>query len=55
MEYLKDSPLIHEDTLIIVEASKETDFSYVENNGFYIVKNKEYKTNKHVFIEKEAK
>lgn len=53
--YLKDSPLIHEDTLIIVEASKETDFSYVENNGFYIVKNKEYKTNKHVFIEKEAK
>lgn len=53
LEFLKDSPLIHKDTLIIAEASMETDFSYVENNGFYIVKNKEYKTNKHVFIEKD--
>lgn len=52
--YLKDSKLIHEETLIIVEASLETEFSYVENMGFEIVKTKEYKTNKHVFIERHA-
>lgn len=54
LEYLKDSSLIHQETLIIAEASRETDFSYLENIGFAIVKNKEYKTNKHVFIEKKA-
>ena len=42
------------DTVIIVEASLETDFSYVEGLGFCITRNKEYKTNKHVFIQKIA-
>ena len=50
---LKDSDLINEDTLIIVEASLETDFSYVDSLGFEIVRNKEYKTNKHVFIKRK--
>ena len=50
---LKDSNLINEDTLIIVEASLETDFSYVDSLGFEIVRNKEYKTNKHVFIKRK--
>ena len=54
LEYLKDSPLIHDETLIITEASRETDFSYTEDLGFYIVKNKEYKTNKHVFLERDS-
>ncbi len=52
LESLKDSQLLHEDTVIIVEASLETDFSYVESLGFVITKNKEYKTNKHVFLQK---
>lgn len=38
------------DTLIIVEASLDTDFSYLEEMGFYMVKDKRYKTNRHVFI-----
>jgi len=50
---LKDSNLINEDTLIIVEASLETDFSYADSLGFEIVRNKEYKTNKHVFIKRK--
>lgn len=53
LEYLSASNLLSEDGLIIVEASLETDFSYVEELGFSIVKVKEYKTNKHIFIEKE--
>ena len=55
LEYLSDSELIYEDTVIIVEASKDTDFSYAEDLGFDIVREKVYKTNKHVFLEKAGK
>ena len=52
MESIKDSCLIHEDTLIIIEASLETDFSWAAPMGYEIVRIKEYKTNKHVFLMK---
>ena len=52
LEYLANSKLLAEDALIIVEASLNTDFSYVTNLGFSVIKEKEYKTNKHVFIER---
>lgn len=52
LEYLSNSDLLSDDALIIVEASLETDFSYVEELGFEIVKEKAYKTNKHIFLEK---
>lgn len=48
---LLDSSLVHEDTIIIVEASKETKFDYLEGTSFQVYKIKEYKTNKHVFID----
>lgn len=51
LEYLADSSLLSSDGVIIVEASKETGFDYVEELGFSIIKTKIYKTNKHVFIE----
>lgn len=54
LEYLSNSTLLSDDGIIIVEASLETDFSYVEELGFSIIKEKEYKTNKHIFLEKEA-
>lgn len=50
LETLSGSRLLKEDGLIVAEASIRTDFGYVEELGFEIVKNKEYKTNKHVFI-----
>ena len=49
---LSDSSLAGEQTQIIVEASLETDFSYLEEMGFEIEKYKKYKTNAHVFIRK---
>lgn len=52
LESLKDSCLVNEDTLIIVEASLETDFSWAAPMGYEIVRSKEYKTNKHVFLMK---
>lgn len=55
LEYLSGSALVYEDTVIIVEASRETDFSYVDELGFTLLKEKVYKTNKHVFMEKAGK
>lgn len=55
LEYLSESALVYEDTVIIVEASKETDFTYLKDLGFALLKEKVYKTNKHVFLEKAGK
>lgn len=52
LEYLTKSAMAHEDTAIIVEALKETDFFYSKELGFIIRKEKIYKSNKHVFLEK---
>lgn len=52
LEYLADSELLSEDGIIIVEASLETQFDYIEDLGYSLIKNKIYKTNKHVFLEK---
>ena len=47
---LKDMKYVTLDTIIIVEASLETTFDYVETLGFEVYKEKTYKTNKHVFL-----
>jgi len=54
LNYLKDSKLVDEDTLIIVEASLDTSFAYVQEMGFEVVKRKKYKTNEHIFLKKRA-
>ena len=50
LEIIKDSSIIDDDTLIIIEASLETDFSYLDELGFKIYKTKLYKTNQHVMV-----
>ncbi|MDY5023322.1 MAG: 16S rRNA (guanine(966)-N(2))-methyltransferase RsmD [Blautia sp.] len=50
LEYLAGSSVADENTLIIVEADLNTDFSYVESYGYRLLRSKEYKTNKHVFL-----
>jgi len=50
LEYLRNSSLIHEDTLIIAEAALETTFDYLEDLGYNLIKYKKYKTNAHAFI-----
>ena len=52
---LKDSGLLRDDTVVIVEASKGTDFSYLKEMGYAVLKEKEYKTNKHIFVVQEGK
>lgn len=50
LELLKNSCLVDEYTTIIVEASLETDFSYLADMGYEVIKRKAYKTNVHMFI-----
>lgn len=50
---LSTSSIVDEDTLIIVEAALDTEFDYVDSLGFEIVKEKSYKTNKHMWIQKK--
>ena len=50
LEYLQDSSILDENTLIIVEADLTTDFGYVEDLGYRQLRSKEYKTNKHIFL-----
>lgn len=54
LTYLSASRLMREDALIIIEAALDTDFSYVPQLGFEIVREKKYKTNKHIFVSKEV-
>lgn len=53
LSFLSHSSLVKPSAKIIVEASLETDFSYAGEFGFAVLKEKCYKTNKHVFLQKE--
>ena len=53
LSVLKGFRYVTEDTLIIVEAHLKCDFSFVEDMGYQIVKEKIYKTNKHVFLRRQ--
>ena len=50
LEKLAKSNIIDNESLLIVEASLDTDFSYVFDMGYDLIKEKLYKTNKHVFL-----
>ena len=49
---LADSSLADEYTIIVVEASLESDFSWLEGLGYHAYKYRKYKTNQHVFLQK---
>ncbi|MDO4343508.1 MAG: 16S rRNA (guanine(966)-N(2))-methyltransferase RsmD [Eubacteriales bacterium] len=54
LEALAESGLADSRTLIIAEASAETEFDYVDSLGFETVKYKKYKTNAHIFIKRKV-
>lgn len=51
---LASSSLVDENTLIVIESSLDTEFDYVKELPFIIQRVKEYKTNKHTFLYREA-
>jgi RNA methyltransferase, RsmD family len=52
LQFLKTSAIMHEGTVVIIEAAIDTDFSYISELPFNIIKIKKYKTNKHLFLER---
>lgn len=50
LRILAASPICTSETMIIIEASLLTDFTFAETLGFTVVREKCYKTNKHVFL-----
>ena len=50
LSFLREAPYVDSDTLIVVEADLHTQFDYLEEYGYDIVKLKQYKTNKHLFL-----
>ncbi|MDO4188752.1 MAG: 16S rRNA (guanine(966)-N(2))-methyltransferase RsmD [Lachnospiraceae bacterium] len=53
LERLVSSNIINSDSLIVIEASTNTDIDYVSELGYEIIKIKQYKNNMHVFLRRE--
>lgn len=47
---LKNSGIIDKYTIVIIEEALEADLSYVKDLGYTVYKTKNYKTNKHLFL-----
>ncbi len=54
LSQLSEMSYVTENTMIIVESAADMDFSFAESYGFEVRKEKEYKTNKHVFLYRKA-
>ena len=52
LQLLGSIPYVTDRTLVVIESSLETDFSYLEQMGFELTKDKRYKTNRHIFCRK---
>ncbi len=54
LAYLKDSALLAEDALLILETARGTDTAWIADAGFTVIKEKTYKTNAHLFLKKDG-
>ena len=52
LKALSSSIIINDNTMLILESLKEYDFSFVTELGFCIMREKIYKSNKHIFLRK---
>ncbi len=54
LERLRHEPYVTDETIVIVEAALGTDFSWTQETGFTVTREKRYKTNKHVFLRRSG-
>ena len=45
---------ITEDTIIVVETDYDSDFSFLDETGFEIYREKDYRGNRHLFIRRNC-
>ncbi|MCR5796487.1 16S rRNA (guanine(966)-N(2))-methyltransferase RsmD [Eubacterium xylanophilum] len=50
VDLIAHSNIVKEDTLVIIESALETEVDYIDDSLYEVVKIKEYKTNKHIFL-----
>jgi 16S rRNA (guanine966-N2)-methyltransferase len=50
LSVLANMRYVTDETLIIVEAALKSDFDWADALGFEVLKEKKYKTNKHVYL-----
>lgn len=50
LEILKGVSYLSQETILIIEASLETNFDYLDKLGYEIYKKKKYKNNMHIFV-----
>ena len=50
LTWLSTHSMVRDEGIVVVEASRQTDMSYVADLGFTVIREKIYKTNKHVFL-----
>lgn len=55
LQVLGISSILDEETLIIFEANIHTDIDYLQQLGYDLIKEKRYKTNKHVFVRRRKR
>ena len=53
LERIAKLDIFNEDAVIIIEADLETEFDYLEDLGYELIRVKTYKTNQHVFVQKK--
>ena len=51
---LEQAHCVTDDTLFVVEASRQDDFSWLDNSGYVCHKLKTYKTNEHLFLRRKT-
>lgn len=54
LSQLSDMSYVTGNTMIIIECALDMDFSFAEEYGFEVRREKNYKTNKHVFLQRKA-
>ena len=54
LKAIKGSSVIDDDSIIIIEADIKLDTNLLSSFGFNIVKEKKYKTNKHIFLRRQS-
>lgn len=52
LKTLRNSNIINEESIIIIEASLDTKYDYIDEYGFSLIREKQYKTNKHIFLKR---
>ena len=52
LNHLMAMPWVTVDTLILAECSADEDIQAIEETGFQVIREKNYKTNRHLFIKK---